>query len=98
MAEKLTGKARSDALAEIPDWAEVEGRDAIQRSFTFDGFNRAFAFMTRVALEAERMDHHPEWFNVYNQVELTLSSHDANGITSRDIALARFIDRAVSEG
>ena len=96
MAEKLTGDARSAALAGLPGWREVEGRDAIAKTFTFDGFNRAFAFMTRVALMAEKLDHHPEWFNVYNRVEVTLATHDAGGVTQRDIALAHFAERAAA--
>jgi 4a-hydroxytetrahydrobiopterin dehydratase len=70
----------------------VEGRDAISKSFAFRDFNQAFAFMTRVALMAEKMDHHPEWSNVYNKVEVVLTSHDAGGLTERDVKLAKFID------
>jgi 4a-hydroxytetrahydrobiopterin dehydratase len=94
MAEKLTGAARKAALGRIPGWAEVAGRDAIQCRFAFKDFNQAFAFMTRAALMAEKMDHHPEWFNVYNRVEVTLSTHDAGGVTTRDIELAEFMDGA----
>jgi 4a-hydroxytetrahydrobiopterin dehydratase len=94
MAERLTGTARAAALAEVPHWAEVEGRDAITRSFRFTSFNEAFAFMTRVALKAEFMNHHPEWLNVYNRVDVTLATHDAGGLTALDIELARFADRA----
>ena len=92
MAEPLTGEARTRALADLDGWSEVEGRDAIARTFRFDTFNAAFGFMTRVALKADRMDHHPEWFNVYNRVDVTLATHDAGGVTERDIALARFMD------
>lgn len=92
MAGKLEGKARAAALAELEGWSEVEGRDAIAKSLAFKDFNAAFGFMTRVALLAERMDHHPEWFNVYNKVEVTLSSHDVGGVSERDIKMARFID------
>jgi 4a-hydroxytetrahydrobiopterin dehydratase len=95
MVERLTGAARSRALAELPLWQEVEGRDAIRRSLRFDGFGAAFAFMTRVALKAEQLDHHPEWRNVYDRVEIVLSTHDAGGLSARDIALARFIDALV---
>ena len=78
-----------------PDgWEQVDGRDAIARTFTFADFNAAFAFMTRAALKAEQMDHHPEWFNVYNRVEVTLSTHDAGGVTEKDIALATFMNEA----
>jgi 4a-hydroxytetrahydrobiopterin dehydratase len=93
MAEKLSAELRKEALAELPGWSEVEGRDAISRTFAFPDFNAAFAFMTRVALMAESMDHHPEWSNVYNRVSVTLSTHDAGGVTDRDVALALFIDR-----
>jgi 4a-hydroxytetrahydrobiopterin dehydratase len=92
MANKLTGKARSDALASLNHWKEVPGRDAIQRSLTFADFNHAWGFMTKVALAAEKADHHPEWSNVYNKVEITLSTHDAGGLSDKDVALAKFID------
>ncbi len=92
MVEKLTPEDRAAALAELSDWSEVDGRDAIQRTLTFSDFNEAFGFMTRVAIKADQMDHHPEWFNVYNRVEITLSTHDADGLSARDVALARFID------
>lgn len=98
MTEKLTGPARLAALATLDGWSEVEGRDAIAKDFRFADFNAAFAFMTRVALKAERMDHHPEWSNVYDRVAIVLSTHDAGGVTRRDIELARFIDRAAAAG
>lgn len=94
MAAKLTGADRDKALAELTGWKAVEGRDAIAKTFTFRNFNQAFAFMTRCALKAEKMDHHPEWFNVYNKVEVTLSTHDAGGVTERDVKLAAFMDKA----
>jgi 4a-hydroxytetrahydrobiopterin dehydratase len=93
MAEKLTGSARIAALAKLDGWSEVTGRDAISRKFTFKDFNAAFGFMARAALVAEKLDHHPEWFNVYNRVEVTLSTHDAGGVTARDIELAQTMDR-----
>ena len=96
MAERLDGEARTAALAELPQWSLVDGRDAIARTFTFRNFNQAFGFMSRVALRAEKMNHHPEWFNVYNRVEVTLSTHDAGGLTELDIKLARFMDRVGS--
>lgn len=96
MTEKLTGAARVAALAQLDGWSEAEGRDAIAKDFRFADFNAAFAFMTRVALKAERMDHHPEWSNVYNRVAIVLSTHDAGGVTARDVELARFIDRAAA--
>ena len=87
--KKLEGEARKTALAALPGWAEVAGRDAIHRTFVFADFNAAFGFMTRAALLAERMDHHPEWSNVYKTVEVTLATHDAGGVTEKDIAMAR---------
>lgn len=93
MIHKLTSEERSTQLGQLHGWVAVAGRDAIQRHFKFADFNEAFGFMTRVAIKSQEMDHHPEWFNVYNKVEITLSTHDANGLTERDIALARFIDQ-----
>jgi 4a-hydroxytetrahydrobiopterin dehydratase len=93
MAEKLTGEERKAALAKLDGWSEVKGRDAISRKFTFADFNAAFGFMTRAALIAEKMDHHPEWFNVYNKVEVTLATHDAGGVTARDVKLAEAMNR-----
>jgi len=93
MAEKLTGSARKAALARLHGWGEVKGRDAISRTFTFQDFNAAFGFMTRAALVAEKLDHHPEWFNVFDKVEVTLATHDAGGVTERDIALAEAMNR-----
>ena len=92
MVEKLEGAARRAALARLAAWREAPGRDAITRDFKFADFNEAFGFMTRVALIAEKMDHHPEWFNVYNRVEITLSTHEAGGLSERDVALASRID------
>ena len=82
------------ALQELPGWAAAEGRDAIHRTYRFADFNSAFGFMTRVALVAEKLDHHPEWFNVYSRVEVTLATHDANGVTALDVKLATFMDEA----
>ena len=82
------------ALAQLSGWRAAEGRDAIAKEFRFPDFNAAFAFMTRVALYAEKHDHHPEWFNIYNRVEVTLATHDAGGVTEKDLALARFMDAA----
>ncbi len=93
MTDKLAGEARKAALAKLPGWSEVPGRDAIAKTFTFKDFNAAFGFMTRVAMIAEKLDHHPEWFNVYKTVDVTLASHDAGGVTERDIALAQAMDR-----
>ena len=93
MPQKLTAEARKSALAKLNGWSDVPGRDAIARKFVFKDFNQAFGFMTRVALVAEKMDHHPEWFNVYKTVEVTLSTHDAGGVTELDIKLAEAMDR-----
>lgn len=89
---KLTLDERSAALAIMPDWRWDEARGGIARSFVFADFAAAFAFMTRVALLAEKADHHPEWSNVYNRVDLLLTSHDVGGLTQRDIDLAKAID------
>jgi 4a-hydroxytetrahydrobiopterin dehydratase len=93
MREKLTGKAREAALTKLAGWSEVKGRDAITRKFEFRNFNEAFGFMSRAALMAEKLDHHPEWFNVYKTVEVTLSTHDAGGVTELDIKLAEAMNR-----
>ena len=90
---KLEGDARKSALAELKEWREVPGRDAIARKFVFKDFSEAFGFMARVALMAEKMDHHPEWSNVYKTVDVTLSTHDAGGVTEKDIALAKAMDK-----
>jgi 4a-hydroxytetrahydrobiopterin dehydratase len=92
MASRLTDEARAQALATLKGWSVTEGRDAIRKEFRFKDFNEAFGFMTRVALLAEKMDHHPEWFNVYNRVDVTLSTHDANGLTELDVRMATFMD------
>ncbi len=92
MTAKLTGKARSDALGALEGWTEVSGRDAIRKSFTFADFNQAWGFMTRVALAADKADHHPEWSNVYNRVHVTLTTHDAGGLSQRDVKMAMAID------
>jgi 4a-hydroxytetrahydrobiopterin dehydratase len=93
MSGKLTGDARKSALAGLRGWSEVSGRDAITKKFVFKDFNQAFGFMARAALVAEKMDHHPEWFNVYKTVEVTLSTHDAGGLTDRDVKLAEAMDK-----
>lgn len=89
---KLTAEARNAALKELDRWRATEGRDAITRTFTFKDFNEAFGFMARVALVAEKRDHHPDWHNVYKTVEVELSTHDAGGVTQKDIDLARAMD------
>lgn len=93
MPDKLTGDARNRAIAELDGWSEVDGRDAIAKTFTFKNFSAAFGFMTRSAMAAEVQNHHPEWFNVYNRVEVTLSTHDAGGLTDYDIKLAKTMDK-----
>jgi len=93
MAQKLDEAARKALAARVPGWLMVAGRDAMTKTFTFKDFNAAFGFMTRAALIAERMNHHPEWFNVWNRVEVTLSTHDAGGLTESDLKLAEAMDR-----
>lgn len=89
MVERLSIAARTAALKELTGWSDVSGRDAIARTFNFKDFNEAFGFMARVALIAEKSDHHPEWRNVYRTVEVVLSTHDADGVTVRDVDLAK---------
>nr|XP_057908662.1 pterin-4-alpha-carbinolamine dehydratase-like isoform X1 [Doryrhamphus excisus]XP_057908666.1 pterin-4-alpha-carbinolamine dehydratase-like isoform X1 [Doryrhamphus excisus] len=94
--QRLTEEERAHLLPLLQNaqWVTVAGRDAIYKEFVFKDFNQAFGFMSRVALQAEKMDHHPEWFNVYNKVQITLSTHDCGGLSQRDITLATFIDQA----
>lgn len=89
---RLTDSERDDALARLPGWTLREDGLAIQRSLQFSDFAEAFGFMARVAIHAEKADHHPEWFNVYNRVEITLTTHDADGLSTRDVALAELIN------
>ena len=93
MAQKLSGEARTAALAKLSGWREVKDRDAIAKRFQFKDFSEAFGFMIRAALIAEKLDHHPEWFNVYNKVDVTLSTHDAGGLTDLDVKLAEAMDK-----
>ncbi len=93
MAKKLDEPSRKSALATLPKWSAVEGRDAIYRKFIFGNFVEAFAFMTAAALVAEKMNHHPEWSNVYKTVEVTLTTHDAGGLSSLDVELAKKMDQ-----
>lgn len=93
-AEKIGAAA---AIARLDGWRATKGRDAIFKEFRFKDFNAAFGFMSRVALHAEKADHHPEWFNVYSRVEVTLATHDAGGVTDKDVALAHFMDGAFRE-
>jgi 4a-hydroxytetrahydrobiopterin dehydratase len=92
MIEKLTDEERALALADLPLWSAVADPDGISRRFTFADFNAAFGFMTRVAILAEKADHHPEWSNVYNRVDIVLTTHDAGGLSRRDVDLAQAID------
>lgn len=92
--KKLTDDQLGSALAGLSDWRHDAEREAIRRQYLFEDFAQAFAFMTRVALAAEKLDHHPEWSNVYNKVDVILTTHDAGGLTSRDIELARIADQA----
>ncbi|XP_059144031.1 pterin-4-alpha-carbinolamine dehydratase-like [Physella acuta] len=91
---KLSDEERPSILATLKEsgWTLVEGRDAIYKEFIFKDFNQAFGFMTRIAIKADKMDHHPEWFNVYNKVQITLSTHDVGGLSHRDVTLANFIE------
>lgn len=92
-AEKIGAAA---AVARLEGWRAADGRDAIVKEFRFKDFNAAFGFMSRVALYAEKADHHPEWLNVYNRVDVTLATHDAGGVTDKDVALAHFMDQAAN--
>jgi 4a-hydroxytetrahydrobiopterin dehydratase len=93
MVDRLTSAERPELLASVPGWTLDPERDAIVKTYVFGDFVEAFGFMARVALEAEKADHHPEWSNVYNRVTILLTTHDADGLSRRDIALARAIDR-----
>jgi 4a-hydroxytetrahydrobiopterin dehydratase len=97
MATRLTPEQRTTAIAALPLWQSVTGRDAIERTFAFKDFNEAFGFMTRAALIAEQMNHHPEWRNVWNRVHVVLSTHDASGLTDLDIKLATAMDQLVAK-
>ena len=92
MANKLSGENRAAALADLPQWNEVDGRDAIQRAFIFNNFVEAFGFMTQAAIHAEKLNHHPEWSNVYKTVEVTLTTHDCDGLSDLDVKLAKIMD------
>eukprot|EP00128_Syssomonas_multiformis_P001817 Colp12_sorted_trinity150504_noHs@31485 len=95
MVQKFTPEQIEAALKSLPGWTKVEGRDAIYKEFIFSDFKQAWAFMTKVAHEADSVDHHPEWFNVYNKVQITLATHDAAGVSERDVKLATFIESAL---
>jgi 4a-hydroxytetrahydrobiopterin dehydratase len=93
MSGKLSKEERAEALKGLPGWSEAEDGAAITRRFVFADFSEAFGFMTRAALEAQKMDHHPDWTNAYKTVDVRLSSHDVGGVSERDIALARAMNR-----
>jgi len=94
MVSKLTAAEREELLSPVIDkgWSMVEGRDAIYKEFLFKDFNEAWGFMSRIAIKADKSDHHPEWFNVYNKVQITLATHDCSGLSKRDVNLATFIE------
>ncbi|MEL6363239.1 MAG: 4a-hydroxytetrahydrobiopterin dehydratase [Pseudomonadota bacterium] len=94
MPDRLNDAARADFFKRFKGWTPVEGKDAAAKTFQFADFNEAFGFMTRIAIMADKLDHHPEWFNVYNRVEITLTTHDAGGLSKRDVQLAEFIEKA----
>lgn len=93
MPDKLSEQEAADALTTLKGWELVDGREAIYKEFVFKNFNEAFGFMTRAALVAEKIDHHPEWFNVYKTVNVTLATHDVNGLTELDVKLATAMDK-----
>ncbi|QMU58347.1 MAG: 4a-hydroxytetrahydrobiopterin dehydratase [Boseongicola sp.] len=97
MTDKLGESERSETLSRLAEtgWVLIDGRDAVQKTFKFRNFAQAFGWMTRMAIEAEKMNHHPEWFNVYNRVEVTLTTHDVNGLSALDVKLADKMDKAV---
>ena len=92
MAERLSDEARRGLPAELPGWSPVQGRDALKKTFKFKSFNEAWGFMSRVALAAEKLNHHPEWCNVYNRVDITLTTHDCDGLSDLDVKLAKRIE------
>jgi len=94
MLEKLSTEQRRAAMKKLPSWKKTRGREAIEKTYVFTSFSAAFAWMTRVALRAEQMDHHPEWFNVYNTVKVTLATHDVGGLSKLDVELAQFMDKS----
>ena len=98
MAEKLNPETREQELSKLPDWQLVEGRDALHRTFVFGNFIEAFGFMTQAALIAEKMNHHPEWSNVYKTVQVTLTTHDAGGLSDLDLKLAKAMDGLAGSG
>ena len=95
MPDRLEGLRRQEALNSLPDWQTQTDRAAIARPLMFEDFNSAFSFMAKIAMKAEAMNHHPEWSNVYNRLEIVLTSHDVDGLSERDVKLAKFIDVAL---
>ncbi len=95
MISALTQQERATLAQQLPAWTLVDGRDAIARSFRFPDFSEVFAFMTQVAMLAEKADHHPEWFNVYDRVDIVLTTHDAGGLSQRDVDFARHLDALI---
>ncbi|KAM5168860.1 pterin-4-alpha-carbinolamine dehydratase 2 [Callospermophilus lateralis] len=97
-AQLLAAEERNQVMLDLKaaGWSELSERDAIYKEFSFKNFNQAFGFMSRVALQAEKMNHHPEWLNVYNKVQITLTSHDSGGLTKRDVRLAKFIEKVAA--
>jgi 4a-hydroxytetrahydrobiopterin dehydratase len=87
----------AEALKQLPGWTAADGRDAIEKTYKFEDFNQAFGWMSRIALAAEKLDHHPEWFNVYSRVEVLLATHDAGGVTDLDVTLAKLMDKAAGQ-
>lgn len=94
MSKKLSTKIRNESLKKLNGWKKTRGKDCIEKEFLFKDFQSAFSWMTKMALVAEKMDHHPEWFNVYNKVNVTLTTHDAGGITKLDIDLAKIMNKS----
>ena len=92
--EKIGAEA---AVKQLSGWKAAQGRDAIEKTYKFDDFSQAFGWMSRIALAAEKLDHHPEWFNVYSRVEVLLATHDADGVTDLDVQLAKIMDKAAGE-
>ncbi|MGC6472382.1 MAG: 4a-hydroxytetrahydrobiopterin dehydratase [Parvibaculales bacterium] len=93
MGDKFTNSERLAAMKKLPGWTKVRGKEAIQKTFTFTSFSAAFAWMTKIALRAEQLNHHPEWFNVYNSVTVTLTTHDVGGLSQLDVDMASYMNK-----
>ena len=96
MSKKLSPNTRNESMKKLKEWKKTRGRDSIEKEFIFSDFQAAFSWMTRIALFAEKMDHHPEWYNIYNRVDITLTTHDSGGVTEKDITLAKAMEMAAS--